>query len=103
MLGCVLQANLCSSFLELRRAVVACLQQLVQREAQEVSEYAVSLVKERPRRDNPQLGESRQLHQGFLEPPSSRDRLITLLPLCRGHLEGGGSGRSPVHSARPGV
>lgn len=58
MLGCVFQANLCSSFLELRRAVVACLQQLVQREAQEVSEYAVSLVKERPRRDNPQLGES---------------------------------------------
>lgn len=54
----MLQADLCSSFLNLRRAVVACLQQLVQREAREVSEHAVSLVKERPRRDPPQLGES---------------------------------------------
>lgn len=59
-LGCVLQADLCSSFLNLRRAVVACLRQLVQREAQEVSEHAVSLVKERPRRDTPQLGEWHQ-------------------------------------------
>uniref|UniRef100_A0A3Q1B3Z7 HEAT repeat-containing protein 5A n=1 Tax=Amphiprion ocellaris TaxID=80972 RepID=A0A3Q1B3Z7_AMPOC len=39
-------ANLCSSFLCLRRAVVACLRQLVQREALEVSEHAVALVKE---------------------------------------------------------
>ncbi|NXC38697.1 HTR5A protein, partial [Penelope pileata] len=38
--------NLCSSYLLLRRAVVACLHQLVQREAAEVSEYAVALVKE---------------------------------------------------------
>lgn len=58
----VLQADLCSSFLNLRRAVVACLQQLVQREAQEVSEHAVTLVKERPRRDTTQLGESQQHH-----------------------------------------
>uniref|UniRef100_A0A663ME58 HEAT repeat-containing protein 5A n=1 Tax=Athene cunicularia TaxID=194338 RepID=A0A663ME58_ATHCN len=35
--------NLCSSYLLLRRAVVACLRQLVQREAAEVSEYAVAL------------------------------------------------------------
>uniref|UniRef100_A0A3Q1AXC4 HEAT repeat-containing protein 5A n=1 Tax=Amphiprion ocellaris TaxID=80972 RepID=A0A3Q1AXC4_AMPOC len=48
-------ANLCSSFLCLRRAVVACLRQLVQREALEVSEHAVALVKELPRRDNTQL------------------------------------------------
>uniref|UniRef100_A0A3B4ZDP3 HEAT repeat-containing protein 5A n=1 Tax=Stegastes partitus TaxID=144197 RepID=A0A3B4ZDP3_9TELE len=41
-------ANLCSSFLCLRRAVVACLRQLVQREALEVSEHAVALVKEPP-------------------------------------------------------
>uniref|UniRef100_A0A3Q3XDT8 HEAT repeat-containing protein 5A n=1 Tax=Mola mola TaxID=94237 RepID=A0A3Q3XDT8_MOLML len=39
-------ANLCSSFLCLRRAVVPCLRQLVQREALEVSEHAVTLVKE---------------------------------------------------------
>ncbi|KAG9336358.1 hypothetical protein JZ751_002705 [Albula glossodonta] len=45
-------ANLCSSYLSLRRAVVACLRQLVQREAVEVSEHAVALVKELPRRDN---------------------------------------------------
>uniref|UniRef100_A0A669BLL6 HEAT repeat-containing protein 5A n=1 Tax=Oreochromis niloticus TaxID=8128 RepID=A0A669BLL6_ORENI len=48
-------ANLCSSFLSLRRAVVACLRQLVQREVLEVSEHAVTLVKELPRRDNTQL------------------------------------------------
>lgn len=59
-LVCVSQADLCSSFLTLRRAVVACLRQLVQREAQEVSEHAVSLAKERPRRDTPQLGEWHQ-------------------------------------------
>lgn len=40
------QVNLCSSYLLLRRAAVACLRQLVQREAAEVSEYAVALVKE---------------------------------------------------------
>lgn len=40
------QMNLCSSYLLLRRAVVACLRQIVQREAAEVSEYAVALVKE---------------------------------------------------------
>uniref|UniRef100_A0A3Q3X6B3 LAA1-like C-terminal TPR repeats domain-containing protein n=1 Tax=Mola mola TaxID=94237 RepID=A0A3Q3X6B3_MOLML len=50
-----LSANLCSSFLCLRRAVVPCLRQLVQREALEVSEHAVTLVKELPRRDNTQL------------------------------------------------
>ncbi|XP_064514629.1 HEAT repeat-containing protein 5A isoform X5 [Pseudopipra pipra] len=38
--------NLCSSYLLLRRAVVSCLRQLVQREAAEVSEYAVASVKE---------------------------------------------------------
>ncbi|XP_059208691.1 LOW QUALITY PROTEIN: HEAT repeat-containing protein 5A [Centropristis striata] len=48
-------AHLCSSYLCLRRAVVACLRQLVQREASEVSEHAVTLVKELPRRDNTQL------------------------------------------------
>ncbi|XP_040916672.1 HEAT repeat-containing protein 5A isoform X2 [Toxotes jaculatrix] len=48
-------ANLCSSYLCLRRAVVACLRQLVQRVALEVSEHAVTLVKELPRRDNTQL------------------------------------------------
>uniref|UniRef100_A0A8C1Q0K7 HEAT repeat-containing protein 5A n=1 Tax=Cyprinus carpio TaxID=7962 RepID=A0A8C1Q0K7_CYPCA len=50
--------NLCSSYLSLRCAVVACLRQLAQREAVEVSEHAVTLVKELPRRDNTQLGES---------------------------------------------
>lgn len=53
----VLQANLCSSYLCLRRAAVACLRQLVQREAREVSQLAVTLVKETPRRDITALGE----------------------------------------------
>ncbi|KAM8782703.1 HEAT repeat-containing protein 5A isoform 3-T3 [Rhynchonycteris naso] len=38
--------NLCSPYLLLRRAVLACLRQLVQREAAEVSEYALMLAKE---------------------------------------------------------
>uniref|UniRef100_A0A8C4XXI4 HEAT repeat containing 5A n=1 Tax=Gopherus evgoodei TaxID=1825980 RepID=A0A8C4XXI4_9SAUR len=38
--------NLCSSYLLLRRAVLACLRQLVQREAAEVSEHAVAFVKD---------------------------------------------------------
>ncbi|CAL9686678.1 unnamed protein product [Knipowitschia caucasica] len=41
-------ANLSHSSLVLRRAVVSCLRQIVQREALEVSELAVSLVKEQP-------------------------------------------------------
>uniref|UniRef100_A0A4W5NBE7 Uncharacterized protein n=1 Tax=Hucho hucho TaxID=62062 RepID=A0A4W5NBE7_9TELE len=44
--------NLCSSYLSLRRSVLACLKQLAQKEALEVSEHAVALVKELPRRDN---------------------------------------------------
>ncbi|XP_066550138.1 HEAT repeat-containing protein 5A isoform X2 [Amia ocellicauda] len=47
--------NLCSSYLSLRRAVVACLRQLAQREAAEVSEHAVALVREQPRRDSTAL------------------------------------------------
>ncbi|XP_066529311.1 HEAT repeat-containing protein 5A isoform X2 [Hoplias malabaricus] len=47
--------NLCSLYLSLRRAVVACLRQLAQRETVEVSAHAVALVKELPRRDNTQL------------------------------------------------
>uniref|UniRef100_A0A667YKR9 HEAT repeat-containing protein 5A n=1 Tax=Myripristis murdjan TaxID=586833 RepID=A0A667YKR9_9TELE len=57
-LACLVPAlcvNLCSSYLCLRRAVVACLRQLAQREALEVSEHAVALVKDLPRRDNTQL------------------------------------------------
>ncbi|XP_074091464.1 HEAT repeat-containing protein 5A isoform X5 [Macrotis lagotis] len=38
--------NLCSSYLLLRRAVLACLRQIVQREAAEVSEHAVVLAKD---------------------------------------------------------
>ncbi|XP_012580101.1 PREDICTED: HEAT repeat-containing protein 5A isoform X2 [Condylura cristata] len=37
--------NLCSPYLLLRRAVLACLRQLVQREATEVSEHAIMLAK----------------------------------------------------------
>ena len=40
-----MQVHLCSSHLLLRRAAVACLRQLVQREAAEVCEYAMSLAK----------------------------------------------------------
>ncbi|KAJ7990914.1 hypothetical protein DPEC_G00291830 [Dallia pectoralis] len=52
LLGHSMLVNLCSSYLSLRRAVVGCLRQLAQKEALEVSEHAVALVKEVPRRDN---------------------------------------------------
>ncbi|XP_053526486.1 HEAT repeat-containing protein 5A isoform X3 [Artibeus jamaicensis] len=45
-LVCCLCVNLCSPYLLLRRAVLACLRQLVQREAAEVSEHAVTLTKD---------------------------------------------------------
>ncbi|XP_029982384.1 HEAT repeat-containing protein 5A-like isoform X3 [Sphaeramia orbicularis] len=50
-----LLTHLSSSYLSLRGAVVACLRQLVQREALEVSQLAVTVVKELNRRDNTQL------------------------------------------------
>uniref|UniRef100_A0A9J8AWQ7 HEAT repeat-containing protein 5A n=1 Tax=Cyprinus carpio carpio TaxID=630221 RepID=A0A9J8AWQ7_CYPCA len=87
--------NLCSSYLSLRRAVVACLRQLAQREAVEVSEHAVALVKELPRRDNTQLGESgkqlgvRCLAQGLILDVGLEGALFSLLDresdpcLCR--------------------
>uniref|UniRef100_A0A8C9TP61 HEAT repeat-containing protein 5A n=1 Tax=Scleropages formosus TaxID=113540 RepID=A0A8C9TP61_SCLFO len=40
--------NMCSSYLSLRKAAVACLRQLTQREAVEVSDYAVTVAKELP-------------------------------------------------------
>uniref|UniRef100_A0A8C9RT05 HEAT repeat-containing protein 5A n=1 Tax=Scleropages formosus TaxID=113540 RepID=A0A8C9RT05_SCLFO len=48
----VLFVNMCSSYLSLRKAAVACLRQLTQREAVEVSDYAVTVAKELPRRDS---------------------------------------------------
>uniref|UniRef100_A0A8C2AJG2 HEAT repeat-containing protein 5A n=1 Tax=Cyprinus carpio TaxID=7962 RepID=A0A8C2AJG2_CYPCA len=87
--------NLCSSYLSLRRAVVACLRQLAQREEVEVSEHAVALVKELPRRDNTQLGESgkqlgvRCLAQGLILDVGLEGALFSLLDresdpcLCR--------------------
>ncbi|XP_077179157.1 HEAT repeat-containing protein 5A isoform X1 [Paroedura picta] len=47
--------NLSSSYLLLRRAVLACLRQLVQREAAEVSEHAVSLAKDNREDFNPDI------------------------------------------------
>uniref|UniRef100_A0A8C1IGI7 HEAT repeat-containing protein 5A n=1 Tax=Cyprinus carpio TaxID=7962 RepID=A0A8C1IGI7_CYPCA len=49
--------NLCSSYLSLRRAVVACLRQLAQREAVEVSEHAVNLCSAFKPSKGKQLGE----------------------------------------------
>ncbi|KAM5176091.1 HEAT repeat-containing protein 5A isoform 6-T7 [Callospermophilus lateralis] len=47
--------NLCSPYLLLRRAVLACLRQLVQREASEVSEHAVMLAKDSKEKLTPVL------------------------------------------------
>ncbi|XP_054676101.1 HEAT repeat-containing protein 5B isoform X3 [Grus americana] len=46
------QVHLCSSHLLLRRAAVACLRQLAQREAAEVCEYAMSLAKNAGDKEN---------------------------------------------------
>uniref|UniRef100_A0A452TZH1 HEAT repeat-containing protein 5A n=1 Tax=Ursus maritimus TaxID=29073 RepID=A0A452TZH1_URSMA len=48
--------NLCSPYLLLRRAVLACLRQLVQREAAEVSEHAVMLAKDSRDELTPEVG-----------------------------------------------
>ncbi|XP_054827797.1 HEAT repeat-containing protein 5A [Eublepharis macularius] len=47
--------NLSSSYLLLRQAVLACLRQLVQREAAEVSEHAISLAKDNREDFNPDM------------------------------------------------
>ncbi|XP_067149385.1 HEAT repeat-containing protein 5B isoform X3 [Apteryx mantelli] len=63
--------HLCSSHLLLRRAAVACLRQLAQREAAEVCEYAMSLVKNAGDKENssininpfaPGAGSRRDIH-----------------------------------------
>ncbi|XP_019382460.1 PREDICTED: HEAT repeat-containing protein 5B isoform X3 [Gavialis gangeticus] len=63
--------HLCSSHLLLRRAAVACLRQLAQREAAEVCEYAMSLAKNAGDRENsgmninpfvPGIGSRRDIH-----------------------------------------
>uniref|UniRef100_A0A8C3IPM6 HEAT repeat-containing protein 5B n=1 Tax=Chrysemys picta bellii TaxID=8478 RepID=A0A8C3IPM6_CHRPI len=48
--------HLCSSHLLLRRAAVACLRQLAQREAAEVCEYAMSLAKNAGDKENSETG-----------------------------------------------
>uniref|UniRef100_A0A452TXU8 HEAT repeat-containing protein 5A n=1 Tax=Ursus maritimus TaxID=29073 RepID=A0A452TXU8_URSMA len=59
--------NLCSPYLLLRRAVLACLRQLVQREAAEVSEHAVMLAKD-----------SRDECKPFAKPSESRSSIFFL-------------------------
>ena len=57
------QVHLCSSHLLLRRAAVACLRQLAQREAAEVCEYAMSLAKNAGDKENP--GTRKLLYQSY--------------------------------------
>ncbi|KAM6973609.1 HEAT repeat-containing protein 5A [Aplochiton taeniatus] len=117
--------NLCSSYLSLRRAVVACLRQLAQREALEVSEHAVALVKELPRRDNTQLdvtikevgleGALFSLLDRELDPALRRDIQETLghmmtsiavgklahwLKLCKDVLSASADSRAPVETTQ---
>lgn len=69
--------NLCSPYLLLRRAVLACLRQLVQREAAEVSEHAVMLAKDS--RDELALGNS------FLSVLSPAQMIVLILNLLYKH------------------
>uniref|UniRef100_A0A673BU21 HEAT repeat-containing protein 5A n=1 Tax=Sphaeramia orbicularis TaxID=375764 RepID=A0A673BU21_9TELE len=71
--------HLSSSYLSLRGAVVACLRQLVQREALEVSQLAVTVVKELNRRDNTQLGALFTLLDQESDPGLRRDIQETLV------------------------
>lgn len=77
------QVNLSSSYLLLRRAVLACLRQLVQREAAEVSEHAVSLAKDN--RDDFNPGKATEFNN--VEKSSHFTFLFVLyFECCTGHI-----------------
>ncbi|XP_061631821.1 HEAT repeat-containing protein 5A isoform X3 [Phyllopteryx taeniolatus] len=96
-------ANLCSSHLCLRRAAVACLRQLVQREAPQVCELAVTQAKEPQRRDNTRLdvaikevgleGALFSLLDQESEPGLRRDIQETLVHMMASSVTGGMLGR----------
>ncbi|KAM4625645.1 HEAT repeat-containing protein 5A [Polymixia lowei] len=118
--------NLCSSSLVLRGSVVSCLRQLAQREALEVSEHAVVLVKELPPRDHTLLdvsikevgleGALFSLLDRESDPGLRRDIQETLvhmmastattgklshwLKLCKDVLSASGDSRSPVEASQ---
>lgn len=72
------QVHLCSSHLLLRRAAVACLRQLAQREASEVCEYAMSLAKNAGDKENSAIS-MYFFHVAFLEPSNGH---VCICLLC---------------------
>ncbi|XP_053700963.1 HEAT repeat-containing protein 5A [Synchiropus splendidus] len=126
LLDCSMLAHLGGSHWCLRRAVVACLRQLVQREALEVCERAVTLVKEVPRRDHSQLevtikevglegamftlldhesdpGLRRDIHQTLVHMMSSSvtgGKLGHWLKLCKDVLSASAERHSPVEATQ---
>uniref|UniRef100_A0A673BWM9 HEAT repeat-containing protein 5A n=1 Tax=Sphaeramia orbicularis TaxID=375764 RepID=A0A673BWM9_9TELE len=91
--------HLSSSYLSLRGAVVACLRQLVQREALEVSQLAVTVVKELNRRDNTQLGRTHRHTRNagpMMTSSATTGKLGHWLKLCKDVLSAstGGQGAS---------
>ncbi|XP_077421106.1 HEAT repeat-containing protein 5A isoform X2 [Vanacampus margaritifer] len=102
-LECSMLANLCSSHLCLRGAAVACLRQLVQREALEVCQLAVAQVKQPQRRHNTPLdvtikevgleGALFSLLDQESEPRLRKDIQETLVHMMTSSVAGGRLGR----------
>ncbi|CAB1311701.1 unnamed protein product [Coregonus sp. 'balchen'] len=92
--------HLCSSHLLLRRAAVACLRQLAQREAAEVCEYAMSLARNKDSKDSTTLCHDIHDTLGHMLSSLAVDKLSHWLKLCKDVLaattEAGGGVVAPV-------
>lgn len=77
-LGCGTQVHLSSSHLLLRRAAVACLRQLAQREAAEVCEYAMSLAKRAGDNKDAAISQPTEGNGHILPEPARKSSYLTV-------------------------
>lgn len=82
LLGCGTQVHLSSSHLLLRRAAVACLRQLAQREAAEVCEYAMSLAKRAGDSKDAAISQDNEGDSHILSEPRVKKSSVSLFLLC---------------------
>lgn len=75
--GCGTQVHLSSSHLLLRRAAVACLRQLAQREAAEVCEYAMSLAKRAGDNKDAAISQHTEGNSHILPEPGRKSSYLT--------------------------
>lgn len=103
LLGCGTQVHLSSSHLLLRRAAVACLRQLAQREAAEVCEYAMSLAKRAGDNKDAAISTMRGTVTFSLSPSQEKlDFCFYSVLLSRSQHHRNGVGGSSVWNAGPG-